>query len=216
MQVNHVLLNEPIIQIFGDAIGLDGDVSQGFLAAGRPSSARSLLRAATHDIHDRMHHHPPLARLAAGTIGRNEYCRVLVRSYGFYTMAEPALGLSGRWTACLRDDIAELGMTSSAIDDLPRCAPLDVCQSQADIIGARYVLYGASLGGKVMARAISGHTKGQAELPVRFLTAMAQNEWTAFAADLEKNLSNASLRTCAANAAIAMFRAYEEWMTTHE
>ena len=68
------------------------------------------LRTATHDIHERMHRHPALARLAAGTIGCDEYRRVLARSYGFYAMAEPVLGLSGKLTDCIVQDLVELGM----------------------------------------------------------------------------------------------------------
>lgn len=186
------------------------------LDAMRQPTARIALRTATHDIHERMHRHPALARLAAGTIGRDEYCRVLARSYGFYAMAEPVLGLGGSLTQCLRDDLAELGMTRSAIGDLPRCAPLAIGQGAAQLIGARYVLLGASLGGKVMARAMAGRTDGHAALPVRFLTGLGENDLQAFVVDLEKNLPDPKSQTCATTAATVVFAAYEDWMAWHE
>lgn len=183
---------------------------------GQAMSARLALRSATHDIHERMHHHPALARLAAGTIGRDEYCRVLARSYGFYIMAEPALGLGGKLTDCLVADMTELGMTPAAIAALPRCTNLGCVQEHSALIGARYVLIGASLGGKVMARAIMGWTGGDGALPVRFLTGMSENDWKAFASGLETHLPDSASRSRAAKAATAMFAAYENWMAWDE
>ncbi len=81
------------------------------------------------------------------------------------------------------------------------------------MIGARYVLLGASLGGKVMARAIAGRTDGHAALPVRFLTGTGENDWKIFAAELEDNLPDAASRAAAAMAAKATFATYEDWMT---
>ena len=173
------------------------------------------LRTATHDIHERMHRHPALSRLAAGTIGCDEYRRVLARSYGFYAMVEPVLGLSGKLTDCIVQDLVEMGMTPAAIYALPRCAPLAIGPGYAALIGARYVLLGASLGGKVMARAMAGRIGGDAAVPVRFLTGMGENDWKVFAAGLEENLPDAGSRTQAATAATAMFAAYEDWMAWH-
>lgn len=182
----------------------------------RPKSARHVLQLATHDIHERMHRHPALARLAAGTIGRDEYRRVLARSYGFYAMAELVLGVGGGLTQCLRDDLTELGLTPAAIDDLPRCAPLSIGRDRAELVGSRYVLLGASLGGKVMARAMAGRTDGHAALPAHFLTGMGESDWKIFASNLEANLPDSGSRTRAAKAASAVFAAYEEWMDWHE
>jgi heme oxygenase len=182
----------------------------------RLETARHMLRLATHDIHERLHRHPALVRLAAGTIKKDEYRLVLARSYGFYAMAEPALGLSGQSTANLRADLADLDMRSSECDALPRCAPFALGQELPELIGGQYVLLGASLGGTVMARAIARHTDGYAALPVRFLTAMDNQSWTRFSADLEYKLSNVALRARASRAAATVFAAYEDWMTWHE
>ena len=191
-------------------------VSNALSSTKRLSVARTMLRTATNEIHERMHRHPTLARLAAGTIERDEYRRVLARSYGFYAVAEPALGFSGQLSACLRDDLADLGVTPAEFAKLPRCALRFTCRDQAELIGARYVLLGASLGGKVMARAIAARTDGQAALPVRFLLGMGENDWKTFAADLESNLPDSASRERAVKSAEATFAAYEEWMTVYE
>lgn len=61
--------------------------------------ARSILRAATDDVHQRMHRHAGFALLAAGTIERAAYRRLLARSYGFYVMAERLVERAMIWFA---------------------------------------------------------------------------------------------------------------------
>lgn len=174
-------------------------------------SARAALRAATHDVHERLHHHPALSRLAAGTIEVDEYRYVLARSYGFYAVVEPILGLAGHLTSLLVLDLADLGMDAAAVAALPRCAlPPVACGHAA--IGATYVLLGASLGGKVMARALAGGACGTSALPVRFLTGTDAGDWTNFARALDANLPDTAARARAAMAAVSMFGAYENWM----
>ncbi len=182
----------------------------------RPGPSRLALRAATDAIHQRMHHHPGLARLAAGTIGRDEYCRLLARSYGFYAVAEPVAGLPGRLTDCLVRDLADLGRNAAAISALPRCMTVKIADGHPEMIGARYVLLGASLGGKVMAKAIARQNVGNVALPTRFLTGSSDNDWKGFVADLEAALPDVASRSRAAVAANATFAAYEEWMVSNE
>lgn len=175
-------------------------------------SARKALQASTQAIHERMHRHPALARMAAGTIEPDEYRRVLARSFGFYATAELVLGLGSGLTRSLHDDLTELGLSQAAIAALPHCMSLAIEPDPAALIGARYVLLGSSLGGKVMARAIAAGRKGQAALPLRFLTAMGETDWTTFARDLEASLPDTASRARAARAATAAFVAYEDWM----
>lgn len=180
-----------------------------------PGAARRALRSATQEVHQRLHRHPGLARLAAGTIGRDEYTRLLARSFGFHAMAEPLVGLSGARTACLSRDLTALGLSAAEIAALPRCPPLQIAPAQAELIGAHYVLIGASLGGKVMARAVAERNPADA-LPVEFLTELGEDEWKTFAAALEDRLPDGCARTRAATAARATFAAYEDWMTWDE
>ena len=192
------------------------DVARFHVRSERSGISRLALRSATEAIHQRMHNHPGLARLAAGTIGRDEYCRLLARSYGFYAVAEPVAGLTGRLTECLVRDLADLGITAAAVSGLPRCMPVMIGDGHPEMIGARYVLLGASLGGRVMAKAIARQNGGAAALPTRFLTGSGENDWKGFVAELEAVLPDAASRSRAAVAAIATFAAYEEWMVFNE
>lgn len=178
--------------------------------------SRTALRTATQAVHQRMHRHPGLARLAAGTIGRSEYCRLLARSYGFYAVVEPLADLPGKFTECLAQDLTDLGMAAAAVSALPRCAHLMIGGGHSELIGARYVLLGASMGGKVMAKAIAGHNGGNAALPIRFLTGSAENDWKGFVAELEATLPDADSRSRAVVAANATFAAFEDWMIFDE
>lgn len=183
------------------------------LERAKQMTSRMALQSATSTIHQRLHQHPGLARLAAGTIGRDEYRRLLGRSYGFYVMAEPLLGFASRLTDCLAQDLTDLGVGHAEVAELPRCTAMTVGHGHAETIGSRYVLIGASLGGKVMAKAIARH---DATLPVRFLTGLGENDWKDFVSELEANLPDAGSRTRAAKAAAVTFAAYEDWMAGHE
>ena len=131
-------------------------------------SARSVLRSATDDIHERMHRHSGFALLATGTIERAAYRRLLARSYGFYAMAERMLGRGDDWVGRLAHDLADLGLSHQAIARLPQCPPPTFGKGAADRIGATYVLLGASLGGRVMARAVAHRASASEPLPTRF------------------------------------------------
>ena len=55
-----------------------------------PAILRDALRAATADVHERLHHHIAFARVQAGTIERDDYIKLLSRLYGFYNAFEAA------------------------------------------------------------------------------------------------------------------------------
>jgi heme oxygenase len=160
-----------------------------------------------------LHRHPALSRLAAGTVDRDEYRHLLAQSYGFYAVVEPMLGLANGLTDCLAADLTDLGLSAASIAVLPRCAPPAFGRGHAEMIGAHYVLLGASLGGKVMARALSARSSGAAALPVRFLTGTNADDWRHFAAGLDAELPDAAAQDLAAAAAVLMFAAYEVWMS---
>lgn len=131
-------------------------------------------------------------------------------------MVEPVVGLPGKWTHPLTRDLIDLGMVAEAVPGLPRCAPLIIDEGPSELTGARYVLFGASLGGKVMAKAIAELNVGNESLPTRFLSGSGENDWRQFAAELESALPDASSRERATMAAHAIFAAYEDWMVRIE
>ena len=174
--------------------------------------ARSILRAATDDNHERMHQHAGFALLAAGTIDRTAYRRLLARSYGFYAMAERLIERADDSVCRLADDLAELGLTDQAIAGLPHCPPPAIGGAEAERIGAAYVLLGASLGGKVMARSIAREAPTRGSLPTRFLAGDDNAAWKDFVARLDVLLPDSRARATAARAAVTMFAAFETWM----
>ena len=173
------------------------------------TGARGALRAATDDIHTRLHGHPGFKQLAAGTISRGDYRLLLARSYGFY-VAMPEISWADAAARRLEQDLKALGMTADAIADLPRCANVSVVSSPAEHTGVAYVLLGASLGGRVMARALAQRTGSAA--PVAFLTGTGSDEWVSFSAGLDQALADEASLGAALISAVKTFEAFENWM----
>ena len=120
-----------------------------------PSAAaglRDALRAATADVHERLHCHNGLAAVQAGTIDREAYRQLLSRLYGFYCPFEAAAQLSPERTRWLEFDLEALGVSVAVRDALPRCAAFPPRFSPDQVLGARYVVEGSALGGRGMAR----------------------------------------------------------------
>ena len=172
-------------------------------------SARMVLRGATDEIHQRMHRHGGFAQLAAGTIVKHDYCRLLARSHGFHAMAARFVHVCIPLAGLLDADLLALGMSRGGIAALPQSDALGLDGSVPAQIGATYVVLGAALGGGVMARAI-----GHRMWPTGFLRGQSDAipKWPAFLAEVELALSDTESRLMAAKAAVAAFVAYETWM----
>lgn len=175
----------------------------------RHPSARIVLRTATDAIHQRMHHHAGYAMLADGSISAAGYRALLARSFGFHQPVEPLAGMDGRATTNLISDLIALGLTPAAIAALPRCALPAIGSSAVEQIGAAYVLTGASLGGKVLARAVPG------PLPTRFLANEGADgsEWRSVLRILEETCASDDNRALATESALTIFSALEDWMS---
>ncbi len=128
-------------------------------------SARDALREATDAIHQRLHHHPALSRLADGSISAVDYAALLQRFLVFHESIEgrlsggPDLLQHGIDVAercrspLLRRDLAALG--AAAMPSPPLAARiLPVPHSAAAAMGYLYVSEGSRLGGLSLARAL--------------------------------------------------------------
>jgi heme oxygenase (biliverdin-IX-beta and delta-forming) len=131
-----------------------GEVSSHHAAVDR--GAREALRQATRPCHARLE-----ARLApdALTASKDAYRRVLAALYGFYEPLEPRVyprvfggGTRRAKAPLLRADLLALGLSPSELAGLPRCAHLPECHGLPAALGIAYVLEGASLGGRLLAR----------------------------------------------------------------
>ncbi len=121
------------------------------------------LRAATAEAHERLHHLPAFAALAAGRLDHAAYGALLGRLLGFHEPIEAAIaaqlgdaafGLdlrALRRADLLRDDLGALGLNAAAIARLPRATAPDFADA-AGAMGALYVAEGATLGGRLLAR----------------------------------------------------------------
>lgn len=171
--------------------------------------ARGRLRRATEDAHLRLHALDPFARLAAGGIGRAEYAALLRRLLGFQLAVEarlaaaPSLAPYGldiagrRRSAVIRADLAALGEPEEA----PEPAALPAFGSAAAALGCLYVVEGATLGGRMLARGLDHLLDGPAGR--RFLEGEGAM-WRETAAALER-CEDRDAMTEGANATFAAF-----------
>lgn len=110
------------------------------------------LRSATAVVHERLHSHPGLAAVQAGTIDLSAYTALLSRLYGFHRPFERTAGLAPQRTNWLESDFAALGVNTGKRAELPHCAAFPETAPHEYILGARYVVEGSALGGRGLAR----------------------------------------------------------------
>lgn len=127
--------------------------------------------AAAPGLHDRLRNATSAAHrrleadlgLATPTVSRAHVVRLLERFHGFHAAWEPslegkvpdAIRLPRLKLPLLRDDLAGFGFDSDRLHSLPQCeeAPA-LCSSPAQAAGTLYVLEGATLGGRMIGRAL--------------------------------------------------------------
>ena len=194
-------------------------------AANTRSLAHERLRAATHDVHMRLHRQPSFALLAKGTIDRGSYRSLLCRLYGFHAPLELALvqasnslGLDvemarRRRVHLLRDDLTALRMSEAEITALPGITGLAPLNTRDKLMGALYVREGSTLGGRVLARQLD-RLLGSNSLHGRLFLAGDPGEpqlWQRCCSLLEEVAATGNLDETI-QAAIATFSALETWL----
>jgi heme oxygenase len=180
------------------------------------------LRAATAEAHERLHHLPAFVALAAGRLDRAGYRDLLCRMLGFHEPMEAALaaclgdaafGLdlrALRRARLLREDLRALG--SAASPALP-CAPAPAFASQADAMGALYVIEGATLGGRLLARGLD-RLLGPGAAGRRFLLAgtdPARPAWRDVRAAIDRCAAAPGALGAMTEAATCAFAAFGVW-----
>lgn len=187
-----------------------------------PIELRARLREATAAAHERMHSHPGFGAAAAGHISRSAYRHLLQRLYGFHRAFERAmaagaptrLGPRGR-SMWLVEDLRALGSAESEIAALPLCGEIAVPRSEAQALGALYVLEGSTLGGVQIARALSASMPAPDGAGRRFFLGYGAAHgamWRAFVEALESYANDPEGARQATEAAIATFDEFELWM----
>lgn len=119
------------------------------------------LKLATADLHDEVERRLDLTKpgLTAGA-----YVARLERFFGFYRAWERAAcaagagergGHIGERSKRLREDLRFFGRSDAVIEALPDCPFIPRLDSPDRFIGSQYVLEGAALGGRFIARAVA-------------------------------------------------------------
>jgi heme oxygenase len=119
------------------------------------------LRRRTAHLHDMVERRVDIG----GRLGSvDRYADLLARLYGFYEPFEAHLGTAAaRWglpldfdarrkAPLIARDLADLGLTAPAVEALPRCGWEPPSGGPAPALGCLYVVEGATLGGRLIAR----------------------------------------------------------------
>ncbi len=181
--------------------------------AARGNALLDALRARTRDVHERLHHHPALAPLTSPTLTRWQYVSALQGLQRFHQSVESALA---GWPGCPRSSTAlarDLQDLDAGTNPLPQSAePLPV-SSNDQALGVRYVVYGSSLGGKVIARSAAralGWPQGAPGLShFRGDSGGAVTPWPAF---IRNELHAGVNQRACVDAAQATFCGLERWL----
>jgi heme oxygenase len=184
------------------------------------------MRAATASAHERLHHLPAFAALAAGRLDRAGYRDLLARLLGFHEPMEAALaaclgdaafGLdlrAMRRAGLLRDDLRTLGLARpTAIPGTPPPA----FPSPPAAMGALYVTEGATLGGRLLANGLDDLLGPDAIAGRRFLLAgtdKARPAWREVRAAIDRCGVAPGALAAMIEGATATFTTFGAWFST--
>jgi heme oxygenase len=180
---------------------------------------RDTLKAATHDVHRRLHRHAGFAALQDGTIEVAGYRALLARLYGFHLPFEPVVQIEPRRSRSLEADLRTLGVSPYDLRNLPLCRDLPHLDTEGRRMGALYVLKGSALGGRVLARQLDRLFGVNVPAGRTFLLGGAfaeSSDWIQFLSELERtgdrHLPSAEL----VGGACETFLALETWLKDWE
>ncbi|WP_095190997.1 biliverdin-producing heme oxygenase [Pseudomonas sp. Irchel 3E19] len=185
------------------------------------------LRAGTAELHIALEKRLPFF---SDTLDEKAFQRLMQAYYGFYLPLERALldsacvpadfDLAPRLkTATLHSDLLALGVTHSALEQLPFCGDLPVIDSSAACLGVLYVLEGATLGGQILRREIAARLGLEADNGAAFLDiygAATGRRWRDFIEYLGARPLDAVARAAVVNAAHTTFSCFERWLDRRE
>jgi len=184
-------------------------------ASSAARSLRTALRLATLPAHTRLHGHPGLGAVQAGTIDRDAYRALLSRLYGFHVPFETAVGIEPERSQWLAADLRTLGLDEHAIAALARCGTIPRLETEPRRLGATYVVEGSTLGGRELAKRLD-HLFGPGIIDGRqFFSGRAADTgraWRAFLDRLERPADDDATSADIIAAAQETFAAFEQWV----
>ena len=192
-----------------------------------PSNSESILsrlKAATRAEHDAIE---ATLDFLGPELDRHAYQQRLARLFTFYQPLEPLLATAADWahwgidfdarrkTAHLAADLQWLG--HGAVASLPRCAALPPLPGPAAAFGCMYVLEGATLGGRIIARHLAGTLGFGADSGASYFSAYGDrggSMWKAFQAAMTSFAEQSAECDAIAASAVATFDALRLWCGT--
>jgi heme oxygenase len=180
---------------------------------------RERLRRQTASVHARLHRHPGLSAAASGLIEMDSYRALLMRLYGFHRAFEARvanfvrLGDAPARSELLASDLEALGLAPEELASIALCGALAPIGSDAEALGALYVMEGSALGGARIARALSATLLAKDTGGCRFFSSggVPRRAWENLL-DLLKAIDDPHQEQAALAAALATFHAFEVWM----
>jgi heme oxygenase len=178
------------------------------------------LRAATGASHKSLEDRMPFMR---PELDRALYVRLIQAYYGFYCPLErliariadasPTAHQRHKVPALVRD-LTALGLTASQIDALALCTDLPTITNTHHLLGARYVIEGATLGGQVLRRVIKDKLAMEADNGAEFLDVYGRATgplWKAFLQQLA-DADDPQYNDQIVDAACTTFNCFERWL----
>ncbi len=163
------------------------------------------------------------------TLSLGEYLCVLRKFYGFYKpleqrlqQAAPAAELGFAIpprSPLLAEDLAVLGEPERSVAAAPCCERLPAVESVAQIAGCVYVTEGATLGGRLIARALARSLGLSRDHGARFFVgadAATGAAWKRTLCWLEEVVRAGADPNAVVTSAQETFRAFHEWLATPE
>ncbi len=181
---------------------------------GAETSLHRVLRAATRDVHDRLHRHAGFAAVQDATIGRGAYRDLVVRLYGFYAAFEVAAAVGPVRSTWLASDLEALGL-ARALHALPRCPHVPRLDTAHRRLGALYVAEGSALGGRELARSLDRLLGTDVTAGRRFFIGRGPQTgeaWRGYLAQLSAAPSETSAQAEIVTGAVETFAAFEHWL----
>lgn len=129
-----------------------------------PSALLLKLRSATDALHRATETHPLMQDLLSGQAERGAYARLLAALYPFYARAEADAAIAA-WCAQhyppfvsqKRTTLIERALGHGSQAPFPLHSNEPLCADESEAIGALYVMEGATLGGKQIAKQLRLH-----------------------------------------------------------
>ena len=179
-----------------------------------PLPSIMVLRTATKAIHEQLHSHAVFARLMGGEINRPHYSALLLALYGFHKSYQNVSADGPLRCAQLIDDLTFLSPERLEVDQAP-CLPQSEALCGSARWGVEYVLTGASLGGKLLARKLDHLLGAETRDGRSFFIGYGENggrRWRDFVTALNAGLPTKLDQRIAAEAASQTFERFEAWM----